>query len=798
MFNWLNNFQLERISFFLGFLSATILWFVISKFKIWVPEIKTYIQKLVKNLKSQHTSGIQNAIKNEAYSRAQSNHLAKSLFFLDEIIIEPLLLAQPRTIQEDENAFFESEIASTVPFTPDFPLLSRNFNVPRISITDAGQKNADLVICGMPGSGKTVALAYLVSCLARNDPKCGLLSTKIPFYINVHDTDVFSQPEQSIFDMLYKALSPKLPSTVLPRLVKYFQECFEENKAILIIDALDELHPVEFDKFVGFIKKVKQIYPNLQIIISSTPLYLGELLTLNFSPLFLSAWSNQQITNFYSNWNRLWKLEILKNNISDDITTSNTLILNWASSNLRPLTPLEYTFHIWGALAGDLCGSSVLDMYQTYLKRIVATKETYDLAISLASDLVKNKSCTINSSEQKNEGFNKLVQSELIRPTSTGKFIFNHSELIGYLASLSQNQNPISELNQMDLKWPANYAYLGFYSSQDSKSEWLSPIISKELSQFPFNFLSISPWLKISNKNLIWRVNYIKQLVKIIQDINQNFATRLRAIAGLVYSNDNSLPVFFQQLLSHNDNSLKVLATYAISCTSRDNSHINDLISLSQNAPAKIQKNICLALSTFEEEKAVHELARILLNGEENVRQLVAECLAFNPSIGSEILQDAVTMDDIVVRRSAINGLVKLNNLWAIQTLKNLMIQDSQWVVRNSATQALEYLEAENPFIPDRKLPLSETPWLIEFAGNQNLGVSIDQSVAPILFLALGSQNKKDILKALMLSTQDANQETISKMIDIATASPDQMLVNEIFITLYLLLNSKTDGEKTI
>ncbi len=736
MFNWLNNFQLEKISFFLGFLSATILWIVVSKFKIWIPDIKQYFQKVVKILKAQHTSGIQNAIKNEAYLRAQSNHLAKSLFFLDEIIIEPMLLAQPRTNQEDENVIFESEIASTVPFTPDFPLLSRNFNVPRISITDAGQKNADLVICGMPGSGKTVTLAYLVSCLTRNDPKCGLLSSKIPLYINVHDTDVLLQPQQSIFDMLYKALSPKLPTTVLPRLVKFFQEYVEENKAILIIDALDELPTTDFDKFVEFLRKIKLIFPDLQMIISSS-FYLGELLSLNFSPLFLSSWSNQQIINFYSNWNQLWKQEISKNNPSDDITASNPLILNWASANLKPLTPLEYTLHIWGALSGDLSGPSIQDKFQTYSKRILPNKEAYDFAISLASDLIKNKSCYINSIDSKGDSLNKVIQSELIQPTSTGKFIFTHSELIGYFASLSQNKDPISVLNQIDLQWPANFAYLGFCAAQDSNSEWLTTYITKETSKFPINFLSLSPWLKITNKNLSWRVNYIKQIVKIIQDNNANFATRIRAIAGLVHSNDNSLPVLFRQLLSHSDNSLKELAFYAISCSSRDNSFITDLISLSQKIPAKLQKIICLALSTFEEENAVHELARILLNGDEKVRQLVAECLAFNPSKGTEIIQEAVTMDDIVVRRSAINGLVKINNLWAIQTLKNIMIQDSQWVVRNAATQALEYLESENPCIPDRKLPLSETPWLIEFAGNQNLGVSIDQSVAPILLLAL-------------------------------------------------------------
>ena len=137
MLNWLKNFQLERISFFIGFLSATILWFLISKLKIWIPDIKPYLQKIVKNLKSQQSAGIQNAVLTEAYTRAQSNHLAKSLFFLDEIMVEPFLLVQPATVQEKENIIFESEIAQTVPFIPDQPHLTRNFNVPKLAITEA-------------------------------------------------------------------------------------------------------------------------------------------------------------------------------------------------------------------------------------------------------------------------------------------------------------------------------------------------------------------------------------------------------------------------------------------------------------------------------------------------------------------------------------------------------------------------------------------------------------------------------------------------------------------------------------
>lgn len=791
MLNWLKNFQLERISFFIGFLSATILWFLISKLKIWIPDIKPYLQKIVKNLKSQQSAGIQNAVLTEAYTRAQSNHLAKSLFFLDEIMVEPFLLVQPATVQEKENIIFESEIAQTVPFIPDQPHLTRNFNVPKLAITEAIHKNADLIICGIPGAGKTVALAHLVSCLVRKDPKCGLISAKTPFYVNVHDTEVISQPDLSIFDMLYKSLSPKLPTTALPRLIKFIHQSIEGNNAILIIDALDELPPEEFDKFVEFIKKTKIEFPDLQIVISATPLYLGELLQLNFTPLFLAAWSNQQIIDFYSNWNKLWQNEILKNKQSDD-EISETLVLNWASSNLRPLSPSEYTMHIWGALAGDLFGPSVLDLYQTYTKRILPNKEAYDLAISLAQNLIQNRTCYLNTSDSKAEGFNKLLQSEIIQTTNSGKYTFSHSDLLGYFASLASNKSPLSDIYENDLQWPANYAYLGFSSSQDSECTWLTNFISDEPSDFPFRLFSIGPWLKITNKNLNWRIAFIKQLVKIIQNANEKFTIRLRAVATLVLSNDNNLPTYFRQLLTNDLESLKELALFAISCSSRDNSFIPDLVSLSQKAPGKFLKNICLALGTFEDENAIHELARILLNGEEKARQLVAESLALHPIIGTEILQEAISLEDIVVRRASINGLVKLNNLWSIQTLNKMMIEDSQWVVRNGATQALEFLEAGNPCIPERKLPLTDTPWIIEFAGNQNLGVSSDQPVAPILLIALNSDTKMDLMKAIIFSIQEANQATISKMLEMASKSHDSELINQIYLTLYLLRNSKS------
>jgi len=43
------------------------------------------------------------------------------------------------------------------------------------------------VITGQPGSGKTVALAYLASLAANRDPALGKLSEAVPFFYHIAD-----------------------------------------------------------------------------------------------------------------------------------------------------------------------------------------------------------------------------------------------------------------------------------------------------------------------------------------------------------------------------------------------------------------------------------------------------------------------------------------------------------------------------------------------------------------------------------------------------------------------------------
>jgi hypothetical protein len=78
-----------------------------------------------------------------------------------------------------------------------------------------------------------------------------------------------------------------------------------------------------------------------------------------------------------------------------------------------------------------------------------------------------------------------------------------------------------------------------------------------------------------------------------------------------------------------------------------------------------------------------------------------------------------------------------------------MQIEDAEWIVRNAATEVLEKKQRPNPHIPKRLPPPSESPWLIEYAGKQGLGVSPDKPATGLLLNALKSGTEEEQLAAL-------------------------------------------------
>ena len=786
MLNWLNNFQIEKISFFIGFFSAIVFWFVAGRMKKWIPEIKKYIIRQRGNWGKFQSSGILGKIYNDAYSRAQSNHLLRDLFRLDEILIKPKLLVESTQFL-DENSIFQSEICDVIPYIPDFPVLSRNFNVPRISLLEAIQNNADIAVCGLPGSGKTVALADLVMEIILNS-KSENLRKKIPLYFDINDFNM-NLNTTNIIDFVSIALSQNIPGVSTQKITKFIQNEIESNNCIIILDGLDELPVNKIDEFIHFIGGVKKSYPDLQFVLTISPTYYGNLFQFGFSILFLSAWSNAQIREFYCKLNNVWNTHILQEKNNSDNLFINSLIRNWTESVLQPMNPLEYTLFIWGSYAGDLSGSHIQDLMSSYINRVLPEKENQMLLSSLAKDLLKSTRIAFPIDELKIGNLDSCINSGIVFQTKDKKIKFRHAQLLGFMANI-EPIDPNFDISEVDTHWTPNLCFFGFLNIGINIQSF-DLTNRSNISFLLENIFKCSYFLKYSSVNSSIHNNLLKMLISIIQDRKLSFPIRLRGLAGIIESNDPNILVFTKQLLSQSDENYKKLALFTIGCFKQDLSLMNDVIALTNQGTVNLEKLAFLVLSTFNNELALHELGKALLGANEKVRRIIAETLAFDQDKGEEILKEATTIEDIVVRRSAIYGLLRLDDNWAKETLRIMMIEDSQWVIRNAASQAIEFLEGEIPFIPKKNPPIHENTWINTFAGKNNLGVSPEKSASRILLLALSSDDKNDIYQATKLSTIDNNNEIISKLGELSNSIDDQRILERIFLTLSIINNSQ-------
>ena len=161
------------------------------------------------------------------------------------------------------------------------------------------------------------------------------------------------------------------------------------------------------------------------------------------------------------------------------------------------------------------------------------------------------------------------------------------------------------------------------------------------------------------------------------------------------------------------------------------------------------QRAGCLALVSIGTSPAMETVARALLHGEEDLRRAAAEALANDPNEGYGMLKEGMTLADILLRHAVIYGLARVEDDWAIEALQHIQVEDDQWVVRNSASEVLESKSQMDPRIPRPLTAPSETPWLIEFAGKQGVGISPGSPATEILVAALKSDAEEERLAAL-------------------------------------------------
>ena len=827
--SFFRNLHLDQLSFWLGFLAGFLLLVFLSRLRPAIRALTGYVKERWRAARAEMQTGVETRHRNDTLQRVQSLHLAEALFSLDEILLEPRLLAPPALFEPDTIPPHQDITEQVLPYLPDWPELPVLYGAPTLSLVEAMQNGANLALLGEPGSGKSTALAYLAVQIARQVPELGSLAGLAPFHFHAGDLNLPPRNSQSLLEPLIELLSAQASPVTAPRLAKFIATCLQAESALLLVDGMDELSPAGSESVCAYLVELLNTYPKTRLVAACDWRTAG-LAALHLIPFGMVPWDRQQRAAFIQKWSDLWQRHIATK--TPESTTSEPVqyeVLNgWLLSDTIPLNPLELTLKVWAAYAGDAQGAGPQEAIEAYLNRLGAGIHQARPALeALCAQMVSSirpvmsnreassaiaafepASITTPESDTVNQGepteadstaetqtqtlpasqeriavprvLAGLLERGILRSQPGGRLRMAHSLLLGYLAAnyFQASDQTISLLNQPE--WPGKHLTLKYLARRLDLSDWLDEIAPPPaIDTLQHGLLEAARWLRDMPERLPLRTALLRQLAGILQNDTLAVELRARSLAALTASGNPHTGVLFRQLLEDPQESTRRLA--ALGCGALQDAKATPVLeALLKDPSLQVRRAACLALVAIGSQPALEAVAKALLHGDEALRIAAAEALANHPEEGYPVLEEASTMPDLMVRRAAVAGLGRVHqpldaSKWAIDLLQKLQLEDSQWVVKNAAEQALEEMLQTNTRVPRPMPPLTQTPWLIAYASELGIGVAPGKSAWDLLFKALQNGNTDQRLAALNVLKRHGTENAILPLYDLYFAGEGEV-----------------------
>jgi HEAT repeat protein len=744
-------------------------------------------------------------------------HLAASLFSLDEILLEPRLIAPPARVEPGVIGIPEDIISQTLPYMPAFPELAAIYRASTLGVAEAVEGGSHLVIVGAAGTGKTVALAHLASMAANLNVRLNASDEPdaVPFLYHVADLQLPFDSSKDPLNVVINAAAERAPVFDLGRLPGFVQQSFKNGKALLLVDGFDELDPQSQKAVVDWFKALTTAYPSTRIVTTGCANHLNGLVSLGFTPLALIGWDAVKNARFIQQWGELWSrtVAVEARSRTGPGEVDPVLLNTWLLSDNQGLTPFELTLKVWGAYAGDSLGPRVLDAIATHVRRLapsatpVAALELLAMQVVLTCqpifdprqarswvkqyDIVEDRPIEGAETTTKTEEgedipltdsqkirikksrageavptyglLSKMVDSGLLVSHQNNKMRFLHPVLNGYLSgqAIGDNDADTTLLAQPD--WDGKTLSLQYLAARGDASA-VADIMLRQ-SDIPLHApaFAVARWLRDAPRDAKWRSKVFAALLTILQAEGQPTALRGQAMAAFVVSGDPGAATLFRQLLSTRSFELLPLAALGSGAV-RDSKAVEALEEVLQAPVGAVRRATCLALVAIGTEKSLEAVARALLQGDEELRRAAAEAMANDPKEGHSMLKEGATLADIMLRRAVVHGLARIEQPWAVETLQHMQVEDDQWAVRNLANQYLEQMTHADPRVPRRLKAPSESPWLIEFAGKQGMGIPRGGPATDVLLNAFKVGDTEERLASLPYLKRIANEGIIAAL----------------------------------
>ncbi len=751
---FLANWRFDGLSFWIGFILAALLAAVLFRLRSRIASFREAMAESYRTALEALTTTAAQGYRNDLMRWAQTSHIVSHLFALEEILLPPRVLAAPPPSDPDQPP--EYDAPALFPFAPDWPQLAESYGAGGIPVPQLLPLKTHLLLVGLPGSGKSTALAALTLDWLRRSADTGTPAPGIPkalFYVNAHDLALPNSTKDALapLDPAIQHYASTLSAAQIP---PYLKNNLKVDGSLVLLDAVDELSFADQDEVREWVRALMAQYPKARLIVTIDPDEIHHWRPMGFAVATPAPWLPADHRSFLEQWGKRWQ-EIVSSDRKLE-KADPALLIGWLSRQTLGLSPLDITLRAWAAFTGDLQGTTAASDQQAYISRLLPAAAEEALSQVTRTMIAENISAPARKqvetamalawphSEQSlppvEEFFDEMIDHGVLRKRTSGRVVFGHMVLAARLSTfaLNREENLPSLLFESHLPLAALAATAAAARGNVSTlvSARLTPTLKKEdapagEAQMPpvvedgWKLLQVAAWLRDAPANAAWRVEVFRRLMKVVRTSSQPFPLRARALCAFLNSRDTSVTQLFRQLLTSPESDLeaRILAALGLGAMG-DQSAVEILSKQIESESRELRWAGALALGRIASHAAIDVLGQILLQGEDDVRRAVAEALSLDPVEGHGILREAIQDSELLVRRAAVFGLARTGQPWALEILERVQIEDGQWAVKSAAAQAVERLrgEADTPLVT--MPPPSNMPWLVAFATQRKSGLA--------------------------------------------------------------------------
>lgn len=802
----------DLFSFWFGFALATVFWLIILRISRLLPKMRKSMANNRERKSIERSFTQEHEVLKYMQRKAQSSHLASSLFSLDKILIEPKFLAPSLSTLTDEEKELIPSVYQVLPSMPETPEIFADLPCMNLALLPVLHSYQYLSISAPSGYGKTTALAYLTNALIED----GKDASPLPLFFDIRQLD---QTSESVLATISAALAREMVGQSTETLSRIIKTAETQKRLIFLLNGLDEFDQPAFESTIKWIKQVQSEFPFAKIVVTCSPYYNGSLESANFEIFTLAPWGQNERRQSLSLWKRAFQDHYRSLPQDQKIEGVERLerIGLWLSRNERTLSPLEINLYYWLSFVGALEISKPLSLYEAYMNYLLPENTKAEILPALAKMAFENSKKVIsaqqitnflatlngnqeNSASESMEGdqgtndedsplsskeiMDALLSTQILNRQTEDTFSFGHLELCSYLRLEEFHAKPVEKLASLIV---SSLYQISFSLSEPDylPADSLIRLLNENDSPLFRNLLLCSNWLKNATSISPMRGETLKRIAGLLQNPQIPAAIRFRAIASLTMAKEPSISALFNYLKNSPDDVTRQLCALGFGLLN-DEKFVPVLKTLSDDPSLEVQDLAVISLGRIWTQSAQDALVDVIFSGNENTRRIGCEILALHAPDGHQMLKEITETDNYLAKKAAIFGLLMVKEDWVKPILEKMSVEDTQWVVRDAAGFALDKFSSKYQFTPSPLKPILENPWTLAQA--ELYGIQLPASGFPndLLEKILAQGEERDCIIALRYLLTQPNAK-LNQWLFSQIKQPPSVLTEEVVNALYLL-----------